>query len=154
MYFFIFLGLPSNEVLPILKEKVTEFKHGMPVITSLRNPSLKARHWQLIERLIQKSIARDKNFTLANLLEMNVRQHWSRQSTIQILFNISTFLGSVSNIFIYSLWLDTTCTLIIVYRFFPPRFSNIRKRFKKSLPRPAMKPHWKLCWRRYEACRI
>ena len=64
--------MPSNEVLPILKEKVTEFKHGMPVITSLRNPSLKARHWQLIERLIQKSIARDKNFTLANLLEMNV----------------------------------------------------------------------------------
>lgn len=68
-------GLPSNEVLPILKEKVTEFKHGMPVITSLRNPSLKARHWQLIERLIQKSIARDKNFTLANLLEMNIFKH-------------------------------------------------------------------------------
>lgn len=125
MYFFIFLGLPSNEVLPILKEKVTEFKHGMPVITSLRNPSLKARHWQLIERLIQKSIARDKNFTLANLLEMNVRQHSSRKSTIQILFNISTFHGSVSNIFIYSIWLDTTCTLYI--GFFPQIFKHKEK---------------------------
>ncbi|KAK3092231.1 hypothetical protein FSP39_000084 [Pinctada imbricata] len=68
-------GLPHNEVLPTLKEKVVEFKQGMPVITSLRNPSLKHRHWEEIERLIEKSIARDKAFTLANLLEMNIFKH-------------------------------------------------------------------------------
>ena len=39
-----FAGLPHNEVLPALKEKVVEFKQGMPVITSLRNPSLKHRY--------------------------------------------------------------------------------------------------------------
>lgn len=65
-------GLPHNEVVPRLKEKVLDFKRGMPVITSLRNPSLRRRHWESIERLIQKSIAKDKAFTLGNLLEMNV----------------------------------------------------------------------------------
>ncbi|OWF46435.1 Dynein heavy chain 6, axonemal [Mizuhopecten yessoensis] len=68
-------GLPHNEVVPRLKEKVLDFKQGMPVITSLRNPSLRRRHWESIERLIQKSIAKDKAFTLGNLLEMNIFKH-------------------------------------------------------------------------------
>ena len=59
-------------MVPRLKEKVTGFKAVMPCITSLRNPSLKARHWDQIENIIQRSIARDKHFTLGNLLEMNV----------------------------------------------------------------------------------
>ena len=65
-------GLPHNEVLPQLKEKVMDFKQGMPVITSLRNPSLRQRHWDSIQRIINKVISRDKTFTLGNLLEMNV----------------------------------------------------------------------------------
>ena len=50
-----------------------EFKQSMPIITSLRNPSLKQRHWDEIERMIGKSIVKDKTFTLGNLLEMKVR---------------------------------------------------------------------------------
>ncbi|XP_070181014.1 dynein axonemal heavy chain 6-like [Littorina saxatilis] len=65
-------GLPHNEVLPQLKEKVMDFKQGMPVITSLRNPSLRQRHWDAIQKIINKVISRDKSFTLGNLLEMNI----------------------------------------------------------------------------------
>jgi len=65
-------GLPHNEVVPRLKEKVMDFKQGMPVITSLRNQFLRPRHWQQIERLIGKTIGKDKSFTLGSLLEMNV----------------------------------------------------------------------------------
>ncbi|KAL5008122.1 hypothetical protein ScPMuIL_013703 [Solemya velum] len=68
-------GLPVNEVMPRLKEKVMDFKQGMPVITSLRNPSLRQRHWDMIERLIGKSISRDKSFTLGSLLDMNIFKH-------------------------------------------------------------------------------
>ena len=50
-----------------------DFKQGMPVITSLRNQFLRPRHWQQIERLIGKTIGKDKSFTLGSLLEMNVR---------------------------------------------------------------------------------
>ena len=66
------IGLPHNDVVPRLKEKVVDFKHVMPIITSLRNPSLKLRHWEQIEKLIGRSISHDKSFTLGNLLEMNV----------------------------------------------------------------------------------
>ncbi|KAL8598272.1 hypothetical protein ACOMHN_035222 [Nucella lapillus] len=68
-------GLPHNEVLPQLKDKVMDFKQGMPVITSLRNPSLRQRHWEGIQRIINKVISRDKAFTLGNLLEMNIFKH-------------------------------------------------------------------------------
>jgi hypothetical protein len=72
MNYFLFTGLPHNEVLPRLKEKVLDFKQSMPVVTSLRNPSLRARHWEVIEKIIGKVIVRDKGFTLGDLLAMNV----------------------------------------------------------------------------------
>jgi len=72
------VGLPHNEVVPRLKEKVMDFKQGMPVITSLRNQFLRPRHWQQIERLIGKTISKDKSFTLGSLLEMNVSLRWSK----------------------------------------------------------------------------
>ncbi|ESO83512.1 hypothetical protein LOTGIDRAFT_133247 [Lottia gigantea] len=50
----------------------------MPVITSLRNPSLRARHWETIEKIIGKVIIRDKSFTLGNLMEMNIFKHKDR----------------------------------------------------------------------------
>ena len=68
----LYPGLPSNEVVPRLNEKVMSFKLVMPGITSLRNPYLKARHWEEIEKLIGRAIDRDKTFTLGNLLDMNV----------------------------------------------------------------------------------
>ncbi|XP_067943512.1 dynein axonemal heavy chain 6-like [Watersipora subatra] len=65
-------GLPTNDVVPILKQRVTDFKQGMPVIVSLRNPSLRARHWNEIEALIGRQIPRGQAFTLGNLLEMKI----------------------------------------------------------------------------------
>ena len=41
-------GLPPNKVLPILREKVFEFKETLPVIVNLRNPMLKQRHWDKV----------------------------------------------------------------------------------------------------------
>ena len=40
-------GLPPNGVVPMLKEKVDAMKNKVPVITNLRNQSLKARHWEV-----------------------------------------------------------------------------------------------------------
>jgi len=65
-------GLPTNDVVPTLKQRVLDFKQGMPVIVSLRNPSLRPRHWLEIENLIGRQIPRGQMFTLGNLLEMKV----------------------------------------------------------------------------------
>ncbi|XP_077989551.1 dynein axonemal heavy chain 6-like [Glandiceps talaboti] len=90
-------GLPPNEVLPRLKENVLNFKQGMPVIAALRNPSLRARHWDEIQRLIGRNFARDKNFTLGNLLELEIFHHKekindistqaSNEATLEIMLN-------------------------------------------------------------------
>ena len=68
-------GLPSNTLVPHLKEKVTAFKLSMPVISCLRNPSLKARHWTAINTLTGEIALRDKGdkrFTLRELLQLNI----------------------------------------------------------------------------------
>ena len=62
-------------MVPTLKQRVTDFKQGMPVIVSLRNPSLRARHWAEIESLIGRQIPRGESFTLGNLLEMKIYKH-------------------------------------------------------------------------------
>ncbi|XP_039271711.2 dynein axonemal heavy chain 6-like [Styela clava] len=46
-------GLPPNSVVPILKEKVDGMRDKMPVITNLRNPFLKQRHYEKIESVVQ-----------------------------------------------------------------------------------------------------
>ncbi|GFO34548.1 dynein heavy chain 1, axonemal, partial [Plakobranchus ocellatus] len=104
-------GLPSNEVVPRLKEKVMDFKQGMPVITSLRNPSLRQRHWDEIQRIIGKSISRDKNFTLGNLLEMNIFKHKEKiQEIATTASNEATLEQMLQKVI--DLWLSTDFRLV------------------------------------------
>ncbi|XP_041352994.1 dynein heavy chain 6, axonemal-like isoform X2 [Gigantopelta aegis] len=104
-------GLPHNEILPRLKEMVMKFKQGMPVITSLRNPSLRSRHWEQIQRIINKVIARDKSFTLGNLLDMNIFQHKEKIQDISTTASNEATLEHMLNK-ITSLWLNTDFRLL------------------------------------------
>lgn len=45
-------GLPSNDITPDFKEEVERFREKIPVITHLRNPNLKQRHWLKIEGIL------------------------------------------------------------------------------------------------------
>ena len=56
--------------MPHLKQKVMNFKQGMPVISSLRNTALRERHWNEIQEIIGTKVVRDKMFTLGNLLQL------------------------------------------------------------------------------------
>ncbi|PFX28824.1 Dynein heavy chain 1, axonemal [Stylophora pistillata] len=75
-------GLPPTKVVPRIKQKVVSFKQGMPVITSLRNPALRTRHWEAIQNVIGTRIVRDKYFTLGHLLQLKVFQHKEKISDI------------------------------------------------------------------------
>ena len=75
----LFSGLPPNKVVPRLKQKVLSFKQGMPVITSLRNPALRTRHWEAIQNVIGTRIVRDKYFTLGHLLQLKVTVFTQRE---------------------------------------------------------------------------
>ena len=64
-------GLPPNAIVPTLKAKVEDMKDKMPVIQDLRNPSLKTRHWEQIEEILEHKFDPDEKKTLKLLQELN-----------------------------------------------------------------------------------
>lgn len=65
-------GLPPNDVVPKLKAMVDEYKAIYPTIVDLRNPALKARHWDKIQDATGKILVKDETFTLGKLMEMRI----------------------------------------------------------------------------------
>ncbi|XP_058025838.1 dynein axonemal heavy chain 14 [Ahaetulla prasina] len=68
-------GLPENTILPIMKKSLMDFKESLPIIISLRNPSLQRRHWETIQNIVGESISWDKRLTLEKILELNMFQY-------------------------------------------------------------------------------
>ena len=65
--------MPQNELLPKLKDKVSEFKKALPIIIALRNPSLKPRHYLQLKLLTGHDMTDDqKKITMGVLLETDV----------------------------------------------------------------------------------
>uniref|UniRef100_A0A8K9XJ36 Dynein, axonemal, heavy chain 6 n=1 Tax=Oncorhynchus mykiss TaxID=8022 RepID=A0A8K9XJ36_ONCMY len=64
-------GLPPNSVVPRLKEHVEGMREKLPVITDLRNPCLKGRHWEILEAVIEASLLEEPQ-TLASLEGLNI----------------------------------------------------------------------------------
>ena len=66
-------GLPSNELVPKLKNKVLDFKKALPIIIALRNPNLKARHYQQLRLFTGLDLAQGRNvITMSVILEIEV----------------------------------------------------------------------------------
>ncbi|MBN3325639.1 DYH1B protein, partial [Atractosteus spatula] len=68
-------GLPENDIVPHLKQRVMDFKLCLPIIVALRNPCLRPRHWEDIQYKMGRSFIKEENFTLGNLLELRVFQY-------------------------------------------------------------------------------
>uniref|UniRef100_A0A7M4F990 Dynein axonemal heavy chain 6 n=1 Tax=Crocodylus porosus TaxID=8502 RepID=A0A7M4F990_CROPO len=66
-------GLPPNNIVPRLKEKVEKMKDKVPVITDLRNPFLKPRHWTVLEQVVNATLLDLENpLSLARLVELSI----------------------------------------------------------------------------------
>lgn len=114
-------------MVPTLKQRVTDFKQGMPVIVSLRNPSLRARHWAEIESLIGRQIPRGESFTLGNLLEMKIYKHKtkiqdisttaSNEATLEAMLQKVKYglgiLGYMDSDFFFSIMRSKSCYLCL-----------------------------------------
>jgi len=53
-------SLPPNDVVPALSMKIEQMKAKVPVISDLRNPALKERHWAKINEILESEIDPDK----------------------------------------------------------------------------------------------
>uniref|UniRef100_K7FYG4 Dynein axonemal heavy chain 6 n=1 Tax=Pelodiscus sinensis TaxID=13735 RepID=K7FYG4_PELSI len=65
-------GLPPNNIVPQLKGNVEKMREKLPVITDLRNPCLKPRHWAVLEQIVNAPLV-DLEFplSLARLVELS-----------------------------------------------------------------------------------
>ncbi|XP_069810836.1 dynein axonemal heavy chain 14 isoform X3 [Dendropsophus ebraccatus] len=105
-------GLPPNDVVAELKQSITDFKQSLPIVVALRNPSLQARHWDLIHFTIGRMITKDKSFTLGNLLELRIFQHKDKIIDISTTAtNEATLEGMLNKVI--SLWSKTDFRLTV-----------------------------------------
>ena len=66
-------GMPNNDLVPRLKDKVVDFRKALPIIISLRNPNLKPRHYVDLKLLIGHDLLKDRDIiTMSVLLEADV----------------------------------------------------------------------------------
>lgn len=71
-------GLPPNNLVPKLKQKVEDMRNKMPMITDLRNPSLKKRHWDIVNEVLEIIPNEEVDLTLGQLIEIDAFQHAER----------------------------------------------------------------------------
>ena len=55
------------------KEQVDAFRPNLPLITALRNPGMRERHWEAISSKIGKSLAPDESYTLQKVLDQGLQ---------------------------------------------------------------------------------
>lgn len=68
-------GLPPNNLVPLLKQRVEDMRSKMPMITDLRNQFLKHRHWDAIYEVIGFKPTKEEPLNLGKLLEINAFEH-------------------------------------------------------------------------------
>ena len=75
-------GLPESPVVAKFKEDVQNYRLTMPVVTNLRCPSLKERHWERIRDLLQFDISAVSKVTLGDLIANDTVKHAQNISII------------------------------------------------------------------------
>ncbi|XP_077994098.1 dynein axonemal heavy chain 6-like [Glandiceps talaboti] len=68
-------GLPPNMVVPQLKDRVESMREKLPMVTNLRNPSLKQRHWDMIENIFNYHFTPEEPLNLGLLDKINAFKH-------------------------------------------------------------------------------
>ncbi|XP_067440238.1 dynein axonemal heavy chain 6 [Thunnus thynnus] len=103
-------GLPRNNVVPSLKDKVEIMKQRLPVITDLRNPCMKPEHWNTVESVVGNSLNAEQ-LTVAVLEELNI---FSYGAEIQEVSGQASGEASVENIItkVEEVWKTTEFTVL------------------------------------------
>ncbi|KAJ3297193.1 Dynein heavy chain 3, axonemal [Borealophlyctis nickersoniae] len=64
-----------RKVAESVKNKLEKFKTYLPLITILRNPGLRERHWELMATIVGQSIYPDETTNLTKILDLNLSQY-------------------------------------------------------------------------------
>ena len=58
-----------------IRTKIEEFRPSIPLIQGLRNPGMRARHWQVLSEQIKMNVKPKANLTFTHCLEMGLQNH-------------------------------------------------------------------------------
>ncbi|KAI9093996.1 dynein heavy chain, N-terminal region 2-domain-containing protein, partial [Phlyctochytrium arcticum] len=64
-----------RKVADSVKNRLDRFKAHLPLISVLRNPGLRDRHWEQMAEIVGQPIHPDESTSLSKILEMNLEQH-------------------------------------------------------------------------------
>uniref|UniRef100_A0A8C5L4X8 Dynein axonemal heavy chain 2 n=1 Tax=Jaculus jaculus TaxID=51337 RepID=A0A8C5L4X8_JACJA len=64
------------EIIETTRSKIEQFKRTMPLISDLRNPALRQRHWDQVKDEIQREFDQEsESFTLEQIVQLGMDQH-------------------------------------------------------------------------------
>ncbi|XP_074081620.1 dynein axonemal heavy chain 2 isoform X1 [Macrotis lagotis] len=64
------------EIIETTRSKIEQFKRTMPLISDLRNPALRERHWDQVKDEVQRVFDQESDsFTLEQIVELGMDQH-------------------------------------------------------------------------------
>lgn len=72
----VFSDQPNpRKVAETVKNKLDKFKGNLPLVSVLRNPGIRARHWEKMAEIIGQPLVLDETTTLSKILDLNLSQH-------------------------------------------------------------------------------
>ncbi|XP_044001131.1 dynein axonemal heavy chain 7-like isoform X2 [Aphidius gifuensis] len=66
------LEFEPKELSIIIKDKIENFKHNLPIIMTLGNPGMKTRHWNEVSNIIGIPIKVNSDLTLGKIIDMKL----------------------------------------------------------------------------------
>ena len=78
--YFLALSIHTSKLPSVSKHSLSVLTvhpviYQLPVVSDLRNPSLKQRHWDAIERVVDYTFTEDEPFTLGLLVQIGAFSH-------------------------------------------------------------------------------
>ncbi|XP_055549943.1 dynein axonemal heavy chain 6 [Wyeomyia smithii] len=96
-------NLPKNEIIPKLKLEADEFKEKIPVLSYLRNPALKNRHWIKIEQILDRKVSGEEDIFLHTFEDANAFEEENANELMEVAnmasaeAGLETLLSKVEN---------------------------------------------------------
>lgn len=78
----LLIGIPFNSFYMQAKHIIDEFKQNMPLVATLGNPGMKARHWEQISEIVGFPIKVSPELTLLKIIEFGLEDYLKRFESI------------------------------------------------------------------------
>lgn len=94
-----------------MREQIEEFKDHMPIIQTLGNPGMKARHWELISEIVGFPIIIDDELTLERIVDYSLDEYVDKFEAISESATKENNLEKALNKMVFE-WKDQEFTIL------------------------------------------